>query len=71
MLSERRNRRMHPFVHRQSAQESVKFRLAAGAIEAKDRRSAGADGGLPQPDEVPLFRQRLRRGSFGPFASVA
>ena len=53
MLNERRDGRTHPFVERQSAQESVKFRLAAGPIEAKDRLAAGAEGGLPQPDEVP------------------
>ncbi len=68
MLNERRDGRTHPFVERQSAQESVKVRLAAGAIEAKDRRAAGADGSLPEPDEVPLARQRLCRGSFRPLA---
>src|SRR5437879_2147811 len=68
MLNERRDGRTHPFVQRQSAQESVKFRLAAGAIEAKDRCAAGADGGLPEPDEVPLARQRICRGSFRPLA---
>ena len=68
MLNERRDRRMHPFVQRQIAQESVKFRQAVGSIEAKDRRSVGADGGLPQPDEVSLVGQALCRGSFGPLA---
>jgi len=68
MLNERRDGRTHPFEQRQRAQEFVKLRLAAGAIEAKDRRLAGADGGPPQPDEVPLVRQRLCCGGFGPLA---
>src|SRR5947209_5377608 len=68
MLNERPDGRMHPFVERQSAQKSVEFRLAAGAIEAEDRRLTGADGGLPQPDEVPPVRQCLCRGSFCPLA---
>jgi len=69
MLSERRDGRTHPFVERKSTQESVKFRFAAGAVEAEDRRAAGADGDVPQPDEVPLARQRLCRSSFCPRAA--
>src|ERR1700722_2004680 len=64
MVNERRDGRMHPLVQGQRAQKSVKFLPAAGAIEAKDRGSAGPNGRLPQPDQVPPFRQGLCRGSF-------
>ena len=63
MLNERRDGRTHPFVERQSAQESVKVRLAAGAIEANgacpmtlvpslSSSSEGADGPLPALNTV-------------------
>lgn len=65
MLNERRDGSTHPFVQRERAQESVKFRPGAGSIEAKNRRSPGADVDPPQPDEVPLVRQRLCRDNLG------
>jgi hypothetical protein len=68
MLNERRDGNMHPFVQRQTAQQSIEFRPAVGSIEANYRRAVGADGELPKPDEVPRVRQRLRRGSFSPLA---
>jgi hypothetical protein len=68
MPSERRNVRSHPFVQRQSAEESVKLRPAAGAEKTYDPPSASADGGSPQPDEAPFIGQGPGCGCFGPLA---
>ena len=70
MRREPRDRHVHPVSERQSIEQAVELRLAAGAVQAYGLGLAASGGQLPKPDEMPFLREPGCGGRLGVLAML-